>query len=1117
MKFRPTVSSTLLVGLLATSASAQTFTLTVRQPTAVQAVGAAATGVAPAGRDFASEVIGDPWDFEQESDYNLMYSLRWDNPLQSAWVGRPQLVNGVFRGVAATPMPWLSLQFEGIAGGFNMAGRNGVRFPIDANRFRRLSVRVKRPPTTLIDDTMQVMWFNGITRTSTSAGGRLWPAAGYNGQANIYNNQMPAAQQGSGWQIYKVDLDRPGGVWAHGIPWANTMRGIQLAFGEPRNTALAGGTFEIDWVRLTERGVNFADLSFTGFGGPVTVTARHAETGDLIQITPDNGTNATTFPDNSTFQWDYGFLPPGTWVISATRNGNTVTNTLVVDAAPVVHVTDPDVSGGRDFAQSVIGDAWDMTNREDVTRHGRHYDMTGVSYGDAGMTGTTLGPGGEAVNEGDSWVAFVDDAITYPRERVIPADEYHRFTFTLEYLSGKELPGPIALNNDWGAVFRIIWRYRANGQNVPYSETLPIVMLDGGPHTFSMDLKTLTKSGPVEPSVEAWSPVLWTGEIGTLRVDVNEGKGVDRPFRISNVKLAADDEPNGSGFFLVRWRVADATFTRAVADTAGADATVSLFYNTSESPAGRQAIPGASNLPASPGQFAWNVASLPPGTYWVFAQITDAAGNAQLRPSTGPVRVRAGLVTPTDANRNGLSDAWEARHDISSPDGDEDGDGVSNLDEYRRGTDPRLSNRWILPEGATGAFSERLAMVNPNPEDATLTVTYLREGAPPVMRDYTVAGNSRLTVDVNSVASLADTAVSAVVTANTGGVVVERTMAWGNLQQGGHTGKALADARTKWYLAEGHAGLFDTFILLANANGERTQAHVSFLLEGGAPVHKSYDLGPNSRTTIYTNLIPELVGQAFSTTIESGLPITVERAMYFNTPNVQWDGGHGAAAVDAPATNWFVAEGCTAGMFDMFLLLANPGTAATTATVRYLLPSGQVVSRDYALPASSRTTVWVDQIPGLGSTDISASISAPLPIIVERAMYWGNGAWTDGHASAGVTATGLKWALAEGEHGGSRGYVTYILLANPNGTDATARVTLLRAAGLPPLTMNVVVPANARLTVSSPQFPLGDGERFGVIVESQNGVPIVVERAMYWNGGGRYWGAGTNETAFKLR
>ena len=36
-----------------------------------------------------------------------------------------------------------------------------------------------------------------------------------------------------------------------------------------------------------------------------------------------------------------------------------------------------------------------------------------------------------------------------------------------------------------------------------------------------------------------------------------------------------------------------------------------------------------------------------------------------------------------------------------------------------------------------------------------------------------------------------------------------------------------------------------------------------------------------------------------------------------------------------------------------------------------------------------------------------------------------------------------------------------------------------------------------------------DGE-FGVVVESLNGVPVVVERAMYWNLPGLRWAGGTN-------
>ena len=41
-------------------------------------------------------------------------------------------------------------------------------------------------------------------------------------------------------------------------------------------------------------------------------------------------------------------------------------------------------------------------------------------------------------------------------------------------------------------------------------------------------------------------------------------------------------------------------------------------------------------------------------------------------------------------------------------------------------------------------------------------------------------------------------------------------------------------------------------------------------------------------------------------------------------------------------------------------------------------------ARSYTLAAQSRTTIFVDEIPGLEDTDVSASITAGLPIVVER-------------------------------------------------------------------------------------------------------------------------------------
>jgi hypothetical protein len=358
--------------------------------------------------------------------------------------------------------------------------------------------------------------------------------------------------------------------------------------------------------------------------------------------------------------------------------------------------------------------------------------------------------------------------------------------------------------------------------------------------------------------------------------------------------------------------------------------------------------------------------------------------------------------------------------------------------------------------------------------------------------------------------------VSAVIRANQGGVAVERTMSWDRmLKYGGHTGKAVRAPRTQWYLAEGEANFFDTFILFTNPNDDPATITATYLLGSGSTIARTYVVNRRARLTVRTNDDPALRGRPFSTTVTSTVPVIVDRAMYFSTGGLPYAGGHASAAVEQPSTSWFVAEGATGEFFDEFLLLANPNQTAATATIRYLTTGGGVITRTYPLAATSRTTIYVDGVPGLeNAVGVSAAIDATAPIIVERAMYWPRFPWTEAHNSAGVTATGTRWVLAEGEVGGPLGFATYVLLANPGPIPATVTLTFLRA-GRTPLTTTFTVPANSRVTRAASEFALESGERFGVLVDST--APIAVERAMYWNGGGVFWGAGTNETAIRLR
>jgi hypothetical protein len=195
--------------------------------------------------------------------------------------------------------------------------------------------------------------------------------------------------------------------------------------------------------------------------------------------------------------------------------------------------------------------------------------------------------------------------------------------------------------------------------------TQDIVVVDGGRTRFQMDLAAFNDGSELELPIAT----LWQGAVGTFRIDVNESEA-PRAFRLSNVKLTADDAPNGSGFFPIRWQIADATYTAGVANAGGGDATVALYYDTDLNPATKTLI--ASGVNAASGLYYWNMAGLSPGVYYVYAVVTDSTGSSQGRYSTGPVRVSAAIPAATDSDSDGLADAWEAKYGVSNPSADDD-------------------------------------------------------------------------------------------------------------------------------------------------------------------------------------------------------------------------------------------------------------------------------------------------------------------------------------------------------------------------------------------------------------------------------------------------------------
>jgi hypothetical protein len=506
--------------------------------------------------------------------------------------------------------------------------------------------------------------------------------------------------------------------------------------------------------------------------------------------------------------------------------------------------------------------------------------------------------------------------------------------------------------------------------------------------------------------------------------------------------------------------------------------------------------------------------------------------------------VVSNVATLLDRDADGLNDHWEQAFGLfnvppvgdagdNGAAGDPDNDGITNAQEQARGTHPIGRFTRYLAEGASSAdfFSTRYAFTDSGGVGQGVQIRVTQEGGAGATRSLYTSGGVRTTVGSHGLGL--DPASFSAVVESTFPIAVDRLMTWGGgpgaAPYGSHAERSTSGPQPAWFLAEGStvAG-FELFYLLQNPQETTLTATVRFLLPAGAPVTRTYELGPRSRTTIHVNQIPALAATDVSAEITATQPIGVERAMYRNVGGQLFGVGHAAAAVSATATTWYFAEGAAGSFFDTFLLLANPASQPATVQVEYFKDAGGVVTRSYTVPANGRTSVYVDGEPGIDGASFGARVTSNVGIVAERAMYWPGGFFDyyEGHVSAGATETGSSWLLAEGETGGPFEAETYVLVSNVTSSPVQVRVRLIgefheggtysRVLTLPPQS-RASVPFRSILGGST-SVPFPPAGRFGAAVQEVGTATnaLIVEGAIYWSVAGQPFAAGASWPATRI-
>ena len=414
-------------------------------------------------------------------------------------------------------------------------------------------------------------------------------------------------------------------------------------------------------------------------------------------------------------------------------------------------------------------------------------------------------------------------------------------------------------------------------------------------------------------------------------------------------------------------------------------------------------------------------------------------------------------------------------------------------------------SRWYMAEGCTeGGMQTYILVLNPGPTDAHVDVTlYTGTGAvrPPELRGVTILPQSRATFHLNAFVTSYD--VSTEVREDAGGGIVCERATYGPGLAWAHASLGAEGPLGAWYLAEGcTAGGFETWVLLLNPTAAPARADLTLMTGGGPlspPELQGCEVPPFSRRSI--DLGRYWTGYEVSTLVRArDGTVVCERATY--GPGRAW--ATGSPASGGPGGEWYLAEGATAGGMETWVLVQNPNPTDARIDVTLMTGSGPLRPPElqgYLVPAEHRASFNLGDY--VTSFDVSTRVvSAGGPVVAERAVYGPDRGWA--HTSAGSRRSANLWRLAEGATWGDM--ETWILVQNPNPTDARIRVTLFTATGpvSPPALQGLPVPAGHRVSFDVAGFL--DEADFGVEVRSPD-AGVVVERSMY--GSGREWGTCT--------
>lgn len=555
--------------------------LTVTQPTAAT--------VAAAGDDYATQVLGNPWDMKDTVDIDTEESRNVTNQ---------SFGGGVFSGLTTAADANIYPLFEGQLNSINLS--RGANFPVDTSHYRYFTVKLKATQPGAPVEFSRLVFFQ-INGTSGLGVYHALPNNAY----TIFTNDM----------YTQIDGTSP-----HTWTQFPQVTGLRIDPASPGGTFTTGSQFSIAWIRLTAPATNAQKTSVvwtdTGYGGTYNISANDSGGTSFVLGTNVSGTS---------YAADLTFLPPGTYTITVARSDSTATaNSAIfhINSPPEIAITAPNVRGdqSRDFATTVVGNPWGPINANDFLPSIGVRDFTNVSY--TNPAGSFYG---RPINNDPGWF-FNLGGLT------IDAGMYRSLCYTMEVFGPR--------NIGTGSIARVFWGNGTSGTQLTTSKDIPLH--DNVSDSVVSEYCIADLAPPALIDTNAPSPGAggtWSGTKAVFRIDPDEftpPNGCSTPDVCHDVRL---DSVTLSPFALAN---PGYTFKWTLTDPDNASDTVDVYLDSDTTPFnGTEIHLGSATMPSGSGQFAWSGSCANALTYgpWHVLMVASDGVNPVSQYASGPLLI----------------------------------------------------------------------------------------------------------------------------------------------------------------------------------------------------------------------------------------------------------------------------------------------------------------------------------------------------------------------------------------------------------------------------------------------------------------------------------------------